>query len=68
MSLQIAMYVFFPVGVFYYFNLPDFYDRVVVKKKVRCTRKYSSEGFFSEQNFKLKFPLDRTHLKTTFIG
>ena len=34
---QIAMYVFFPVGVFYYFNLPDFYDNIVLKKKVKTS-------------------------------
>lgn len=25
--------MFFPVGIFYYFNLPDFYDNYVTQKK-----------------------------------
>ena len=28
------MYVFFPVGVFYYFNAPGYFDYKVEKKRV----------------------------------
>ena len=32
---QITIYVFFPVAVFYYFNVPDFFERFVEEKRVR---------------------------------
>ncbi|XP_020895845.1 protein PET100 homolog, mitochondrial-like [Exaiptasia diaphana] len=30
---RIAVYVFFPVAVFYYFNLPEIYDDFISNKK-----------------------------------
>lgn len=30
-----TFYVFFPVGLFYYFNRPSFYRKLVEEKKVR---------------------------------
>lgn len=29
-----TIYVFFPVSVFYYFNLPEFFDKYVASKRV----------------------------------
>ena len=31
--MRITMYVFFPVGVFYYFNEPDLYENYVAEKR-----------------------------------
>ena len=33
-STQMTIYVFFPVAVFYYFNIPEFFDRFVEEKRV----------------------------------
>lgn len=32
--LQMTVYVFFPVAVFYYFNQPDWFDKRVEEKRV----------------------------------
>ncbi len=32
--LQISIYVFFPVVLFYYFNRPDVYKKTISEKKV----------------------------------
>ena len=32
--LQMTLYVFFPVGVFYYFNAPGYFDHKVEKRRV----------------------------------
>lgn len=29
-----TIYVFFPVAVFYYFNMPDFFEKFVAEKRV----------------------------------
>ena len=31
---QMTIYVFFPVAVFYYFNMPEFFERFVAEKRV----------------------------------
>lgn len=33
-SRQMTIYVFFPVAVFYYFNLPEFFEKRVANKRV----------------------------------
>ena len=33
-ALQIVLYVFFPIAVFFYFNLPESYDDFMSQKKV----------------------------------
>ena len=34
--MQMSIYVFFPVAVFYYFNIPEFYENYVAEKRVSC--------------------------------
>ena len=34
--VQMSIYVFFPVAVFYYFNIPEFYENYVAEKRVSC--------------------------------
>ena len=35
--LQMTIYVFFPVAVFYYFNLPGFFEKRVASKRVHTS-------------------------------
>lgn len=35
-----TIYVFFPVGLFYYFNRPKFYRNLLEEKKVRFRSKF----------------------------
>lgn len=39
---QMTLYVFFPVGVFYYFNAPGYFDHQVERKRVRRCVCYTS--------------------------
>ena len=34
MFLQIVLYVFFPVAIFFYFNMPGSYEDFMTQKKV----------------------------------
>lgn len=39
--LQMTVYVFFPVVVFYYFNLPGFFEKRVASKRVTYINWYN---------------------------
>ena len=41
---RFTVYVFVPIGFFYYFNLPDFYNRFVKPDIVRSTLYSDREG------------------------
>lgn len=49
-----TLYVFFPVGVFYYFNAPGYFDQQVERKRIEIFPKGNKPPLTFEDNERLR--------------
>jgi hypothetical protein len=52
--MRMTLYVFFPVGVFYYFNAPGYFDHKVEKRRIEIFPKGNKPPLSFEDNEKLR--------------
>ncbi|CAI8028376.1 hypothetical protein GBAR_LOCUS16191 [Geodia barretti] len=52
--MRMTLYVFFPVGVFYYFNAPGYFDQKIEKKRVEIFPKGNKPPLTFEESKKLQ--------------
>lgn len=66
--MRMTLYVFFPVGVFYYFNAPGYFDHQVERKRVEIFPRGNRPPLSFEENEQLRKEMKQRKTTTEKIS